>query len=321
MLLLPTLLSAGFSLPTASRRDAVIVLAAALQLRSAPSAAKYGEFARSEGTQNGAAGDPSRECLFAMPGTGVCTVYRSEGPTLYDAADQAKALAKLLSAASALDGLGALIDGAKWTAIGQSLGASRDLREAVSFLTANSCAPGPLRSRLLAPPCARSFRPTRRLPCVPAARAGRMPPPRRRGSSATSTACSLPRRRRTLPSRANSSRTMPTTCPPCSRSSPSERRVAQAAHECRPRTHGVSVHRSIARVSRSPLARGPPATAEDVARLSALEIRENAMPLVALLRETCTVTKVSDVTPHYGLRESFPLRDGRVIPDPSVVSK
>ena len=37
--------------------------------------------------------------------------------------------------ANALDALDAMIAGSKWTAIGQALGAARDLREAVGFLT------------------------------------------------------------------------------------------------------------------------------------------------------------------------------------------
>ena len=83
-----------------------------------------------------AVGNSENECLFAQPGTGQCMVFRSSQPPIWQTADTSVALKKLLAAAEALNALDQLISSSKWTAIGQSLGASRDLREAVGFLTA-----------------------------------------------------------------------------------------------------------------------------------------------------------------------------------------
>ena len=86
------------------------------------------------------AGDTANECLFATPGTGVCQVYRSSDPTLWAGPDTGPALKKLVAAALALDGVAGFIAKSQWTAISQALGASRDLREAVGFLTARPSA-------------------------------------------------------------------------------------------------------------------------------------------------------------------------------------
>ena len=121
-----------------------LVVAAAIagtsQLAPLRAAAKYGEFAKqaSDGVSSLPAGDANNECLFATPGTGVCQVYRSSDPSLYASPDTGRALAKLTRAASALNEVDALIAASKWTAIAQALGASRDLREAVGFLTASN---------------------------------------------------------------------------------------------------------------------------------------------------------------------------------------
>lgn len=104
-----------------------------------PALAKYGEFARTEaGVSTLAAGDANNDCLFATPGTGVCQVYRSSAPQIWNSPDGERALAKLIAAADALNALDGYIAGSKWTAISQSLGASRDLREATGFLTAQA---------------------------------------------------------------------------------------------------------------------------------------------------------------------------------------
>ena len=122
------------------RRLVVAAIAGTSQLAPLRAAAKYGEFAKqaSDGVSSLPAGDANNECLFATPGTGVCQVYRSSDPSLYASPDTGRALAKLTRAASALNEVDALIAASKWTAIAQALGASRDLREAVGFLSAAS---------------------------------------------------------------------------------------------------------------------------------------------------------------------------------------
>lgn len=98
---------------------------------------KYGEFARTDGVQGVlAAGDPNNECLFATPGTGICQVYKSSQPSLYDAPNLQGAKVKALAAIRQLNTLDSDIEQSRWTAISQALGASRDLRESVGFLTA-----------------------------------------------------------------------------------------------------------------------------------------------------------------------------------------
>lgn len=119
------------------RRD-WLMAAALVAVPTEPAFAKYGEFAKMDGSRaDFTVGDSANECLFAQPGTGVCTVYKSSDPTLWAEPDQGRALAKLVGAAKTLNGLGASIEKQQWTAITQTLGASRDLREAVGFLTSN----------------------------------------------------------------------------------------------------------------------------------------------------------------------------------------
>ena len=57
-------------------------------------------------------------------------------PKIWSTPDTGKALKKLIAAADGLAEIDGFIAASKWTAISQSLGASRDLREAVGFLTA-----------------------------------------------------------------------------------------------------------------------------------------------------------------------------------------
>ena len=66
----------------------------------------------------------------------MCQVYESSDPKLWATPDTGKALAKLVSAARELQAVEEYISASKWTAISQALGASRDLRESVGFLTA-----------------------------------------------------------------------------------------------------------------------------------------------------------------------------------------
>lgn len=105
-----------------------------------PASAVYGEFAKmgSDGVSTLASGDASNECLFATPGTGICQVYKSSDPRIWQTPDTAVALAKLIKAADNLNQIDGYIKTSKWTAIAQALGASRDLREAVGFLTARA---------------------------------------------------------------------------------------------------------------------------------------------------------------------------------------
>ena len=128
--------------PALSRRHALTAAAAAALggLPGArPTSAAYGEFARmsTDASTQGvlAAGDSNNECLFATPGTGLCQVYKSSEPALWDSPNLQGAKAKLLKAATALADLEIDITKARWTAVLQALGASRDLREAVGFLT------------------------------------------------------------------------------------------------------------------------------------------------------------------------------------------
>jgi len=120
--------------PLYSRLD-FLLASTAVALAPSAASAKYGQFAKMDGSQNGAAGDSDNECLFAMPGTGVCTVFKSSEPTLYASPDVTAATNKLEKATVQLNQLGDLLQQSKWTAIAQVLGASRDLREAVGFLT------------------------------------------------------------------------------------------------------------------------------------------------------------------------------------------
>eukprot|EP00965_Chrysotila_dentata_P186689 6163690-Pleurochrysis_carterae.AAC.6 len=118
-------------------RRVQLMIAAQLCIPNAAFAA-YGDFARIDLNAQMAAGDPSNECLFAVPGSGVCTVYRSSEPPVWTTPDTASAMKKLVNAAANLNGLESDIAASRWTSIAQSLGASRDLREAVGFLTAAS---------------------------------------------------------------------------------------------------------------------------------------------------------------------------------------
>ena len=126
--------------PTLSRRDffaaAALAAAATTPMRPSPVFAKYGEFAKTTGGQDTfAAGETSNECMYAQPGTGNCMVYKSSAPPLWQTADTGAAFKKLSTAADALNTMDAYIAKSQWTAIGQVLGASRDLRESVGFLT------------------------------------------------------------------------------------------------------------------------------------------------------------------------------------------
>ena len=121
-----------------SRRQAVAstTLAALLTHHPLAASAKYGEFAKTDGIQGTlAAGDPNNECLFATPGTGLCQVYKSSKPALWDSPNLAGAKEKLLKATAKLNDLDTQIAQSRWTEIISRLGASRDLREAVGFLT------------------------------------------------------------------------------------------------------------------------------------------------------------------------------------------
>ena len=68
-------------------------------------------------------------------------MYKSSEPPVWASANTELALSKLLKAVEQLNALGSQIDGTKWTMIGQTLGLSRDLREAVGFLTAAAADP------------------------------------------------------------------------------------------------------------------------------------------------------------------------------------
>lgn len=102
-----------------------------------PASAKYGDFANMPAESDTAVGDASNECLFARPGTGICTVYKSSEPALWAAPDKAGALKKLVGAARSLDAIGRDIEASRWTAISQALGSSMDLQEAVTFLSSS----------------------------------------------------------------------------------------------------------------------------------------------------------------------------------------
>ncbi len=127
-----------------SRAEVLAALAAAALGPSRPAAAVYGEFARiGTGTQDSiAAGDAKNECLFATPGTGICQVYSSGDPKIWQEPDAKAASRKLVKAAEALGGLDEQIRASRWTSISQTLGASRDLREAVGFLVAGNAPAG-----------------------------------------------------------------------------------------------------------------------------------------------------------------------------------
>ena len=127
-----------------SRAEVLAALAAAALAPSRPAVAVYGEFARiGTGTQDSiAAGDAKNECLFATPGTGICQVYSSGDPKIWQEPDAKAASRKLVKAAEALGGLDEQIRASRWTSISQTLGASRDLREAVGFLVAGNAPAG-----------------------------------------------------------------------------------------------------------------------------------------------------------------------------------
>ena len=82
-----------------------------------------------------AAGDSNNECLFATPGTGICQVYKSSQPSLYDAPNLQDAKKKALAAIVKLNALDSDIEASRWSAITQALGSARDLKESVGFLT------------------------------------------------------------------------------------------------------------------------------------------------------------------------------------------
>ena len=127
-----------------SRRHCLALLGGctALVLDTGAASAVYGQFAKMKGGQDQmGVGDSSNECLFAQPGTGVCQVYKSSDPPAWQSPNTDAALSKLLKAAKQLNSIGGQIDGSKWTQIGQALGSSRDLREAVGFLTAAAADP------------------------------------------------------------------------------------------------------------------------------------------------------------------------------------
>ena len=75
--------------PLLSRRHALsAAVATALALPATSASARYGDFAKTDGTQGVlAAGDSRNECLFATPGTGLCQVYKSSQPALWDSPD------------------------------------------------------------------------------------------------------------------------------------------------------------------------------------------------------------------------------------------
>ncbi|KAL1529788.1 hypothetical protein AB1Y20_000722 [Prymnesium parvum] len=121
-----------------TRRSALAFIAGgpAALLSTSAAHAKFGEFAKMSGGQaQFAAGDEKNECMFAQPGTGICTVYKSSDPPLWASPNTELALSKLTKAAEQLQSLGSQVEGCKWSKIAQTLGISRDLREAVGFLT------------------------------------------------------------------------------------------------------------------------------------------------------------------------------------------
>ena len=120
-----------------ARRAVLAAACAAATLNQPlPAFAKYGEFAKIGSDTSFTVGDSANECMYATPGTGVCQVYKSSDPKIWSTPDTGKALKKLIAAADGLAEIDGFIAASKWTAISQSLGASRDLREAVGFLTA-----------------------------------------------------------------------------------------------------------------------------------------------------------------------------------------
>lgn len=122
-----------------SRRSLVLAAGSYGALRIPAASAKYGEFAKTSGGQDQmAVGDSSNECMFAQPGSGICTVYKSSDPPAWSSPDTDVARSKLIRAAEQLREIGTQIEGKRWTLISQTLGSSRDLREAVGFLTAAS---------------------------------------------------------------------------------------------------------------------------------------------------------------------------------------
>ena len=142
ILLLLAASASGLQLKGTRRQCLAAVMGGYVLRRPDVANAKYGEFSKMSGGQDGfAAGDAKNECLFAQPGSGICTVYKSSEPPVWASANTELALSKLLKAIEQLNALGSQIDGTKWTMIGQTLGLSRDLREAVGFLTAAAADP------------------------------------------------------------------------------------------------------------------------------------------------------------------------------------
>ena len=141
LLLLVTSCAHSLQVPSVTRRSVVQLGSFALG-GPGPAYAAYGEFAKTSGGQDGmAVGNSANECLFAQPGTGICTVYKSSEPPVWSSPRSDLALSKLLQAAGQLNTIGPLIEGSKWTQITQTLGSSRDLREAVGFLTTAAADP------------------------------------------------------------------------------------------------------------------------------------------------------------------------------------
>ena len=118
-----------------SRREALARACTSVLAVALPASASYGQMADFAGSGVGttSAAEMANGCLFQT--TGICMVYRSDKPKLWDRPDTKASMAKLQKAIGDLDGLGAMIEKQRWTQISQTLGASRDLREAMSFLT------------------------------------------------------------------------------------------------------------------------------------------------------------------------------------------
>ena len=118
-----------------SRREILSRFCTSTLAIALPASASYGQMADFAGSGVGttSAAEMANGCLFQT--TGICMVYRSDKPKLWDRPDTKASMAKLQKAIADLDGIGAMIEKQRWTQISQTLGASRDLREAMSFLT------------------------------------------------------------------------------------------------------------------------------------------------------------------------------------------
>ena len=128
--------SSGYGEKSATaRREALAYACTSVLAVALPASASYGQMAdfAGSGAATTSAAEMANGCLFQT--TGICLVYRSDKPKLWDAPDTKLAMGKLQKAISDLDGLGELIEKQRWSQISQVLGASRDLREAMSFLT------------------------------------------------------------------------------------------------------------------------------------------------------------------------------------------